>query len=524
MIKIFDKKPTEEEMRKAQMFSITKYLDACYINGKEPSPEVMQHVDFSEVGSKHIISYHPEHGQFNDYIEESLTENCIRHLPFEAYEKFITIDWLGFTKRSENRSEDSIVRKALSRKNISLLERLHDLGIQKALADKDFTHTYTRDYIQKLYLFPLSLNTKYTTAPHSQDFNERFLKLIRKCVCEHDYFGKIAFVKHKNAKLVYKKNPNWIKDCAWFSQSYSEGIEKSLNNALKALASSDKFILLLEDGLIQTAKNYPKDIRYILGLESKTKTDIKGNESTDLLDSVLSTAFKASNFIGAKTIVENFGLSEKECFDAYVKNIKEDIYNLTYKYDDEAPLNTLLTNNFTSFYQNAKRDFFPNLENDYLPLFILGKDEVLKNQLLKDKEKIINITIPFGKNSFSLYDSILLAKAVDTISQHLAKEGKSLEFSFLKDDCSNMELKDIVAKHIYYSEKSLLSEVDYNTIPEKAWAKLFEKESISYFLKLENGKKTSSIEFNDLKVLWEAAMLNIVLSNDNPEKNKKLKI
>jgi hypothetical protein len=517
MIKIFNHLPSAEEMRKERMFSITRYLDACYNNGKEPSPEVMEHVDFGEVAAKHIISYHRKHGQFNDHIEESLTENCIAHLPYEAYEKFITIDWLKFTGKDEN----SIVRKALARKNISLLEKLHDLGVKKALEDKDFIHTYTRDYIQKLYLLQMSLNTNYTSEPQSHEFNERFLKLIRKCVCELDYFGKLTFQKNnssknKELKLVYKKNPNWIKDCAWFSQSFREGIERSLNNTLKALASSDKYNLLFEDGIILTAKDYSKSIKYILGLEP--------NNKDDWCDNILSTAFKSGNLTGVKIMVEAFGLSEKECFDAYSANIQDDIKKLNYQYNEEAPLDSLLTNSFTKVYQQAKKDFFPTLETDYLPLFILGKDKALKNKLLKNKEEIINRIIPFDQNSFSLYDSILLAKAADTINTHLQKEGKSLEFSFSSDDCAKMKIKDIVGKHIFYNEKSLLAEVDYNKISEQDWNKIFENESISDFLKVKVGNNVSSIAFDDLKILWEAAMLNTVLSTDNPEKNKRLKL
>lgn len=518
MTKIFNKTPSFEEMRKEQMFAITRYLEACYLKGQEPSPDVMEHVDFEEVSSKHIISYHKEHGQFNDHIQETLAENCIAHLDFEVYEKFITADWITFAGRDDS----SITRKALARKDISLLERLHDLGVKKALDDKDFIHTYTREYIQKVYLVGSHLNHSYNKTEPSEDFNERFLKLVRKCVCEHDYFADLTWQKKKNLKLVYKKNPNWIKDCAWFSQSYREGIEKSYNNILKSLVSSDKYMLLLEDGLIQIAKHHPKEIKYILGVEPNPKPAKK--DEPDMLDSVLSVAFRKGNISASKLIVDTFGLSERECFSAYRENVIDDINRLKDKYSEKNPLNTLLTNNFTETYQKAKKEFFPTLETDYLPLFLLGQDLELKNELLANKKEIIKRKIPLGKEGFTIYDSILLAKAVDTVTKHLEKEGKSLEFSDSRDDCIGMQIKDIVAKHIYNNEKFLLEEVDYNKISDKDWDKLFENRSIASFLKVRQGKKVSEIEFDDLKVLWNAAMLNTILSTDNVEKTKRLKL
>lgn len=518
MTKIFNKTPSFEEMRKEQMFSITKYLEACYLKGQEPSADVMEHVNFSEVSSKHIISYHKEHGQFNDHIEETLAENCIAHLAFEAYEKFITADWITFA----GRNEASIVRKALSHKDISLLERLHDLGIQRALNDKDFTHTYTREYIQKVYLIGNHLNTSYDRNQPSEDFNERFLKLVRKCACEHDYFADLTWQKKKNLKLVYKKNPNWIKDCAWFSQSFRGGLEKSYNDILKALVSSDKYMLLFEDGLIQIAKHHPKEIKYILGVEPHPKPAKK--DEPNMLNSVLSVALQKGNLAAAKLIVDTFGLSERECFSAYRENVIDDINRLKDKYSEKDPLKNLLTNNFTSTYQKAKKEFFPTLETDYLPLFLLGQDLELKNELLANKKEIIKRKIPLGKEGFTIYDSILLAKAVDSVTKHLEKEGKSLEFSDRKDDCIGMQLKDIVAKHIYNNEKILLAEVDYNHISDKDWDNLFENRSIASFLKVRQGKKVSEIELDELKVLWNAAMLNTVLSNDNVEKTKRMKL
>jgi hypothetical protein len=515
-MKILKNTLNAEELRKEKMFSITRYLDACHKKGEQPSADVMEHVDFSEVGSKHLISYTKEHGQYNDHIEQTIAENCITYLPFEAYEKFITADWITFT----GRHEISLTRKALARKNISLLERFHDLGVKKALDDKEFTHTYTRDYIQQVYLIGTHLKDNYSSVP--EDFNERFLKLVKKCVCEHDYFGKLDFVKHKNAKLVYKKNPNWIKDCAWFSKDHGGGLEKSFNDLLKSLVSSDKYMLLLEDGLIHIAKNYPKEIKYILGFEHNPKPSIKNDDK--LLDNILSAAFRKGNLAAAKLLIETFGLSERECFSAYRENVIEDINRVKEKYSDKAPLDSLLTNNFTDTYQKAKKEFFPTLNTDYLPLFLLGQDQILKNELLSNSKKVINVKMPFGRESFSLYDSILLAKAVDTVTKHLEKEGKKLEFSLEKDDCLGMQIKDVVAKHIYYNEKSLLNEVDYNNIPTENWNNLFKNQSIASFLKVHHKKKVSEIEIDDLKVLWNKAMLETVLSNDNVEKTKRMKL
>lgn len=513
--KVYNKPMTEEEAKKEYLFSITKYLDACHKNNKEPSNEIMEHVDFTEVGSKHIISYHPKHGQFNDYVEESIAENCIAHLPFEAYEKFITADWINFSAKTDK----NIASRALSRKNISLLERLHDLGVEKALADKDFIHTYSRDYIQKIYQIGQHLNIEYGNRPESHDFNERFLKLIRKAVSEHDYFMQLNYVNKKPKKLVYKKSPNWIKDCAWFSQSYSEGLEKSLNKLFSSLASSDKYMLLFEDGLIQTAKAYPKDLRYILGIEPKenSKNELK------YLDNILSIALKKDNLDAARMLINNFGLSEQDCFNAYSKNVEKDINQIKYEYTEDAPLFRLLTNNFTNTYRKAKDEFFPNLETDYLPLFLLGTDKELKNQLLENTQDIIHRKMPL-ENGISLYDSILLAKAVDTINNHLKAEDKSLKFSSIKDDCSGMTLRDVIAKHVFNKNKRLLKEVDYNSITIQDWNRLFENNSIADFLKVNDGQKTSKMELDDLKTIWQAAMLNTELSNSNIEKTKKIKL
>jgi len=517
-MKILNRNLTEEELRTNKMFTITKYLDACFNNKTEPSMDIMQHVDYEEKSSKHTIYYHPKYGQQNDFIEQNIAENMIDYLPFEAYEKFITEDWLTIGREGNG---NTLVNKAFYRKDIQLLEKFHDLGFKKAMEDKEFVHTYHTSFIRNLIRVESHLNN-YTSRDIPDDFGVKFLSLIKKTVCEKEYFSQLGFIGKKIKPLKYTANPDWVESASWFSRSYNETANKSLNDLFYVLASTDKYFPIFEDALFHTMKKHSKNLKFIMGLDASTN---ENNPKGETFKNILGTAFAKNNIPAANMLIETFGLSQKECFDVYEKSMKNGVYYVKQQYSEPDPFTSILKNHFNTSYKKFKKQFFPDFDTQYLPLFILGKDKTLKTKLLEKKDEILHTNMKDKGNNFTLYEAILFAKAMDTINTSLKLDGKALIFSDRSKDCESMDIKHFLAKQVFNKDKLLLNEINYNDLNSKDWNSVFENEYLSNFIKiLEGNGKISDIDEDEFKVLWETAMLQAELPSNNQVKKHRSKI
>jgi hypothetical protein len=555
---------TDQELQNQRMYNITKYLNNCYLNKVEPSKDIMKDVDFSEVSSKEIQFFDKKMGHIRSTVNENLAINCISNIPYEAYQQFVSNSWLYFEKDYDG----SLFKTGIVHKNIALIEKLHDIGLDSALSDRQMVHGYQRrcldsilnfNFLEKREGFPLLDN----------DFGQRYLALVKKATCELDYFHQTSFIGEEKKPLKYGSNPDWLTMATNLKSSYlPSGFAK--NEILVTLVSQPELLPFFEDAIIILMKNNSKNLKGILGFgeiypENEYDNRNKGAEAVN----ILSVAFANNNFEAAKIIVDTLRLSPQACLAAFEFNITEKVDNLTEdRFDDEKvqPFALLLKNYFNSSYRKFKAEFFPELDTGYLPLFVLGKDKILKQHILDNKETIfdtpvsefkiisnsgmsdlqrgISVTeteflknkfedddeddLHYSKNStdFTLNDSLFTAKIIDKINDFLVPEGKKYVYPKDRNTLRSMSLNDFVIDHILKSEKDLLNNVDINSIPETYWNKLGERVFITSIIKLKQGNKETDVDINDFKLLLETIKLKIELGNtaQSTTRSNKLKI
>lgn len=509
---------TTEEYQKLCQYNITRYLADCHKNKKEASMEFMATVNFNEVSSKEVV-YHSDKGErFPININETLAQNCIGNLPFEAYDKFVTADWINSTKDYDG----NLVGLIITRRNLPLLEKLHDLGLKKALEDRDYSNDYTRKFLQNVVNVTVVLNDRYGNNPiNEEEFSVAYLKLVKKCVCEIDFFYQMNFAGQEKKILKHLKNPDWTKVAAgrYSSNNYRSSPEKSLNQLFVTLGSQPNLNPIFQDAFVHVLKRNPKTIRNILGLDPSSK-----KEDQEELENILSIAFNTKNFIVAKTLVDTFGLSQDYCLKAYEHNIAESLSKIG-NYSEHG-VDVTLKNYFNKDYQLIKNEFFPELETQYIPLFILGKDKILKSQLLEKQKNIFNQNVT-SKDKFSINDCIFLAKTLNMATEIMSGEGKKLSFRDDRDSNSRKNLYIHIAEYIIKSEKDLMNTINFKTMSTKHWNKVAEKmDDFVYLLKIQQNAKSLTLNIDEIKTIMHAAKLNGQLDNSsgNTSKGNKLKI
>jgi hypothetical protein len=537
-IKIVELNATTEDHINSSQYNITRYLNECYKNGKEPSNDIMSLVDFNEVGFKRIKyeSDRPELGIYSIEINETLAQNCITTLPFEAYEKFITADWINYIK--ERSSITSLTDVAINNNNLPLLERLHDLCLEKALAEeksddpyKSFIHTYQRDLLDRIvnvaHVFK-DYKKKDLTDEEAKSYAEGYVELVKKCVCEIEYFQQRGFIGREQKPLKYLKNPDWTKRAihACESDNFRIGSNGATNTLLSTLVSDEALISVFQDALIHISKRAPKDIKRYLGLElvNNKNLGIVNNKNEDCKN-ILSVSFAHGNLAAANITIESFGVTQDDCLKAYERNIEHELNTLSNYSGERMP--SLLEKHFNTNYQAMKKEFFPDLETQYLPLFVIGKDEQFKQSLLEDKNILDkNVT---SKEKISINECLLLAKIVSLASDVLSQEGKELSFRNDRDSSNRKNLSHYISEYILNHEKELMNSVDFKDLSKKYWDKIFGQmdEKIPDFvnvLTIKQNNKSEVITLQKLETIFEAARLNGELNIKTEEPRKKLKI
>lgn len=558
---------TDQEINNLRMYNITKYLNNCYINKVEPSIDIMKDVDFSEVSEKEVTFFDKKMGHFRSTIKESLAINCISNIPYEAYEKLVTTDWLYFEKDYDG----TLFKTAIIHKNMSLLEKLHDLGLDSALNDRQMAHGYQRRCLDSILNFNF-LEKRDGYPILDKDFGQRYLSLVKKATSELEYLYQSVFIGEEKLPLRYTNNPDWLQVASNLKRSSnSSGFTK--NEILATLASQSEILPLFENALVILLKNNSKNLQGILGFgeiypENEYESSNKGRDTIN----ILSVAFENNNFEAAKMIVDTLGLSQENCLLSYENNITEKVNNLTEdRFDDEKaqPFALLLKNYFNGSYRKFKAEFFPELDTGYLSLFVLGKDKTLKQQILDNKDMIFdtpvsefktvsNLEMPNGgkdlstdvlkqqfdnfdededededeyKNDtdFTFNDSLFTAKIIDKINDFLVPEGKKYVYPKDRTTLKYMSLNDFVIDHILKSEKELLNSVDISSIPEIYWNRLTQplvEKHIVDTLKVKQGSKETNVDIKDFKLLLKTVKLEVELrqNNTNNTRSNKLKI
>lgn len=522
----------ETELENQSKYNFTRYLQKCYEENKVPDETLMNTVSFKEISKKRVLLYaeHNQRVERIDYeVEETLAQNCINNIPFGAYEKFVTADWINYTKNHQ----ESLVGHIIYRRNIDLLERLHDLGLERAL-DKEkaktddgssYAFNFLRDVLNPILSVTTNLKENHFNNHMSDDFAERYLKLVKKAVNEKDYFRQLHYfhTKEDAPVLKYTKKPEWVNHVE--HNRYSDRNEiKEKNELMAALASDEKMYPLFEEALGQIMKKNKNldNVKKILGLIAHNDK----NEDKDNYPNILTTSFAHNNIKAANLIVQTFGLTEKNSLEAYENNLRVFLNNLNYNSDNQ--IHTFVKKYLNPNYAEMKEKFFPSMDTKYLPLFLLGTDEELKAKLLEKKDQIVDQPITV---SDTLKDIICLAHTIKSYSEFLESSGKVLNWSDSRDANSKKTLDFFIAEYILKNNPHVLDMVDLKSASIEQWDKLSEKmDSLPTYCiwkneqsekgKINNGK----LDYEELETWFKTFSLDTQLNVKAEAQTKKIKI
>jgi hypothetical protein len=552
----------DQEYKNLRMYNITKYLNNCYLNKVDPSMDIMKDVDFSEISAKEIKYFVKNYGYHHININESLAINCISNIPYEAYQNFVTLDWLYFEKDYDS----NVFRNGLAQKTISLVEKLHDLGLESALNDRQARHGYIRRCLENILNF--NYLDKHSAFPITDnDFGKRYLALVKKTASELEFFHKSVFIGEEPT-LKYSPNVNWLKMASNVkSSSAPSGVDK--NEILEILIQQPQLLPLFEDGLLLVMKHDSKNLKGILGFGEVLLDNEYNRRDRNETTNLLSVAFEHNNIEAGKMIVEALGLSPRECLAAYEGNISREFADLIHKdYDDdkEQPVQLLIKKYFNNSYRKIKANFFPELDTGYLPLFALGKDKKLKQDILNNKEILFEAPISEFRDEFnqkplvqsqknhnstiyddddeeiddeneqnygvdfSLNDCLFRAKIINKLNDFLSPEGKKLIYPHDRNSLKHMRYDDFLISHILKFEKEFINTADITSITNTYWDTLSTSSGLHHFidtLKIKHGGDELKIDKNDFELLLNTVKLEVELSRNNTNtssKNNKLKI
>lgn len=456
--------------KKISKFNIAQYLENCFIDKIEPNELIMKNVDFQEV-SKINVKYKLEKEKNREIqltIEETLAQNCINYLPFEAYEKYITADWIEYTKDYESK----LVNNVIYHYNGKLLKKLHNLCVEKSLVDETFSNIYISKFIEPLMNINQILLIKNKKI--TKDFIDIYYDLFKKTSEELDYFRKISFIpkrKQNLNKLTYKDvNSDWLKKIISLN-NYREDKKTIINKLLKTLATNKEYKNIFEDVFVQILKEYEnkQEIKVVFGI-GQTK---ENNYNKLSLENILSVTIRNKNYECSELIINTLDLSEKQIVAAYDENIMRDIDCLDRK--ELEPIENVFLKYLNKDYFNIKNKFFNTEESKFFSLFVLSKNKEQKDIVLKNKKKYFNQNL-FEHQTSSLEFYICLAKIVECYSQSLNEEGKLLTWS--SKNKGNNDIAMYFAEFLLLKSPFLLEEVDIKKISDKIWIEIENKKEI----------------------------------------------
>ncbi len=498
--------------QKNTLFNITKYLLDCYKKNIEPSPDLMSSVDFSEVSTLKIF-YTGLEGQSIHYdIKESLAQNCLTNIPFEAYQKYITADWLNF---SEN--DEGILNSAIYHQNTRFIEKMHLLGFEEAQKNSDFSRTYERTFIR-----PILKVDRVFFRTGKNDFNESFLnsyhQILQDVSDERKFLSQFNFIGKEIIPFKKSKKKNWV-ETACFENYVAQG--SYANTIIASLVTKDLFKDMLADALAQIlSKNKNKtNISTILGFTSKND-----NSGSDV--NTLQVAMKNRNMEATSLLIETLELSPQKVRDTYDEFLRDALNG----YNKRLGFENLFSKEEGQFYLELKNKYFPGLESKLSPLFMFSKDESLKEKT-KDNHHILNEPFAINlKTLTTMNDLLLLSKIFNDFLVQWRNRGDAIGLpSDNSSDNNRISTEFTFARYLIQNEKSIVENVDLRAIGQDKWDKLeLFLAQVPDFAKIvkKEGERNKSllITSKDLKTWFDVYKLETLLPEKQGVKMSRVKI
>jgi hypothetical protein len=498
--------------QKNTLYNITKYLLSCYQQGTEPVKELMEKVDFSEISSLNVFYLDSEKHLIQYEIKESLAKNCLNYIPFEAYEKYITADWLNY---SEN--QDGIISSAIYRQNTKFIDKLNKLGFEKAQVDNDYCHSYLRNFIAQI------LKVERTFGVDSRkEWNTDFLKsyhdVLQKVSDEHKFLLNFHYYLGEK-KTPYKKSRknNWVESAS--RENYTSNGSYD-NTIISVLASNNQFKDMLADAISQVIISSKKKEKLIeiLGVNDKTGKDFYENS--------LVVAIKSNSFECVGLIIEAAGLNMEEVRDNYDSIIEKHIDSCKNIY-----FKSLFSEASGDFYLNIQKKYFPDLESRYSQVFVFSKNKELKEKIEKTKVNYLTSFLKIeDKNNTNIGEILKLTKVFNDFISQWKDMGKIIELPDNSYDVRNVPIEFGFAKYLVEERKDIVDNISLTNIYDVEWQKLkklIKDVPVLFKIVEKNGglKKNIVVSQQEIETWFDAYKLNILLVDNGVEqKSKKIKI
>lgn len=211
------------------MFNITSYIKKRYDEGNPISNDFFDGVDLSECSTKSFNVQLKDAKMTRDHqynISESLVFNIISCLPFEYYQKHLSLKW-AFAEKDNNKS---IINYAISHRAFDFISAILDLG-QKNLNHLDSFSD--KDSYEYQCLIPLlNIGNHFSLISEEKESFKQFTSLFKTALqqykilyeAKHSYYG---------IKSSFDAN-NWFIDYDLWTRSFFrfEKKESILHNIL----------------------------------------------------------------------------------------------------------------------------------------------------------------------------------------------------------------------------------------------------------------------------------------------------
>lgn len=498
-----------EDLKKLRCYNITRYLLSCHIKQQKPDEGLMNLVDFSEVGNIDVVFYTDKNERINYKVEETLAQNCLDNLPFEAYKDYITAEWIGYHKDRES----SIISSAFYKREKNFLEHVHQLASHKVQQDKDFQHSYFRLFLEPILNLPFNLSQREKKL--SQEFVDFYYDLFKHAHDEKKYWLESQFEKKEPQKPFKRsKNTQWLSSVL-FNKNYRDSDEDAFNSLLSTLTNQTEYKKILDDALSQGIKKF-KDISIIRNcvLGKNTQKDKKW-------ENVIANCVISKNLSAINTFVDLLDISNQEVLSSVDLAFAQSIERIQYN----SSASEILNNSFANFYDELKKQYFPQQDTKYLVMFAFSDNEEKRSQILQNKDIYFpeKLLIAGDKEKISANDVLLISKCLDDFTKHLQEEQKKIHY-----DINSLNKNSILSFVRFIRDKSpqLIASVDMREVPQETWDWAFK---VLNFVMLtsakcrdEKGKEFPLIEY--AKGWFAKYQLEQQLDNSNDLNPKKLKI
>lgn len=394
----------------AKEFNITKAVRLEFEKNKTTDniKGLLSSLDYSEVSKKPYIIYEKELGeeyprQHYTIAEETLAQNFMDCLPFEAYNKYIDLSWL----KIQYKDDYPIVRASLYSQNFDMLNLLGDLGFEYSIskeADISYLSDYKRLYLNKVLNISELVSNGRTK---DKDFFDNYYSLFKKGLVQYKTVTEDA---HK--KMNYKSEiviDSWLFSMDTYCDNYSrkDNVHK-IKDFLSNLAYEPQAEKITDDVMNQIKKAQEGNIVVIVnGKKKKQKINVlEIIENSEIIESALWS--NNQNFIDKLKISLNISdekINEKinSCLDIAISESNKEVYSRD-KYIK------LFKNNAIGEFVLSQSQV-PEIKHLTL-LALCTKSEILT--YVKDNISLDSYFTNVGGTAFTYQDSITISYVINS--------------------------------------------------------------------------------------------------------------